>query len=156
RVASLFPSSPRNQLRSRGPKRRKKLLVDRAHQIARSQRSARSASGRPNHALHELYVIEPPLSEQLLVLEQRLGKKEEERRTRPEIQVLELRTILVEQREEEILQRRACERALHELWNVAVLLERLHEVRITKARGRFDRAELHALRATRGAEVGAE
>jgi len=60
------------------PQLRKEPLIDCALQIARAERSARAAGRRTDDTLHQLHMFETPLRELLLVLQQRLGKEEEE------------------------------------------------------------------------------
>ena len=45
---------------------------------------------RSDHALDQLHVLEPPLPELLLVLEQRFGEEEQDVGPGPEVQVLDL------------------------------------------------------------------
>src|SRR5439155_25236215 len=105
------------------------------------------------HALDELDVLEPPVRELLLVLQQRLGEKEQQRRTGSEIQVGKAYTLPAEQREKQLLQRWTAERVAHERRNLPMLFQRVHEVRVAKPRRRLDGAELHALGAARRAEI---
>src|SRR5215831_3282951 len=128
--ASLFPLP--HESGARLPEFRKEFLVDRAHQVPSAQRSARSARARANHALDELDMVEPPLSEELLVLEQCFREKVQHRWTRAEVEVLDLRMVRRQQIEKQLLQRRAIERVLDERRNVSMLLEHLHEMRVAQ------------------------
>src|SRR5436305_6422333 len=60
------------------PKCRKKLLIDRTEEVARPERAARTAGLRPDHALNELHMLESPLPELLLVLEQCFREEEQD------------------------------------------------------------------------------
>jgi len=135
------------------PRAREELLIDRARKVLRAQRAAGAAGERAEHALHELHVLEAPQPELLLVFQERLGQEEQGRRPLAGVERLQLDLLRGQQVHEQILQRRPRERALHERGNLAVLLEHVHEVRLAQPRRRFDRAKLHALRATRAAEV---
>src|SRR5262249_21383249 len=92
----------------------------------------------------------------LLVLEQRLGKEEEDSRARSEIQVLGRHVFMLEQREKQVLERRPRERTLHDFRYLAMFLERAHEVFVADPGRRLDRAELDALRPARRTEVAAK
>src|ERR1043166_8170171 len=72
------------------PQHGEKPLIHGSHQIARAQRAAGPARRRADDPLDQLHVLEAPLSELLLVLEQRLGKKKKNGRAGPEIEILEL------------------------------------------------------------------
>src|SRR5690242_795664 len=100
-------------------------------------------------------MFEAPLPELLLVLQERLGEEEQDVGARSEVEVLDLRVLCLEQREEQLLKGRTRERSLHRFRQRPALLERLHEMLIAQSRRRFDRAKLHALRPARRAEVGA-
>src|SRR5205814_209140 len=102
------------------------------------------------------HVQEAPSRERGVVLEQALGEQEERRRAGACVERFERRALAREQPLEQLLQRRTLEGALDRRWNVAVLLEHLHEVLIAEPGRRLERAELRTLRAARGAEIGAE
>ena len=78
------------ELRAHRPQLGEELLIDRAREILRAQRAAGAAGERAEHALDELHVVEAPEPELLLVLEQRLGEEEQRRRTRADVERLEL------------------------------------------------------------------
>jgi len=67
------------------PEERKEPLVDGAEQIARSKRSPGTPGRRTDDALDELNVLETPLGELLLILQQGLGEKEQNGRSRAEV-----------------------------------------------------------------------
>src|SRR5204862_2926989 len=138
------------------PQLGEKPLIDRAREILRAERSTRPAGEGTEHTLDELYMVEPPEAELLLVLEQCF--REEEQRGGPlaHVECLEPHAARAQQGEEKLLQRRSRQRALHERRNLAVLSQHLHEVRIAQPRRGLDGAELHALRSARAAEVAAK
>src|SRR5437868_12028240 len=78
------------QLPAYVPQLGEKPLIHGSHQISRAERAARAAGRWPDDAFHQLHVLEAPLSELLLVFEQRLGEKKEDGRTGTEIQILDL------------------------------------------------------------------
>src|SRR5512142_1529660 len=124
RRALFQPKQPPASL----PEHWKETLVDGSHQIAGAERSTGAARRRTDDALDQLHVLDPPLRELLLVLEQRLGEKEQHRRAGSEIQVLERDACGVQQLEKEILQRGPGERRSHQRRNLAMLLDRPHEM----------------------------
>src|SRR4051812_659548 len=87
------------------PQRGKELLVDRSGKVLGTKRPARSTRERPEHALDELHMLESPLSELLLVLEERLREKEHRRRTLTEIQRLQLDALCREKAQVQVLER---------------------------------------------------
>src|SRR5690349_2369595 len=72
------------------------------------------------------------------------------------INLLQRNTAVRENRIELILKRRLAKRRLDPLRNWSMLLEHLHEMRITQPGHRFNRAELHTLRSARSAEISAK
>src|SRR3982750_1176041 len=116
------------ELRAHLPELGEESLLDRPLQVARAERATGPAGGGSDNALDELHVLEPPLRKALLVLEERLGEEEEHRRSGPDVQLLERRTLGVEQPKEEVLERRPVERATDRRRRFAVLLDHVHEV----------------------------
>src|SRR4051794_30820500 len=101
-------------------------------------------------------MLEPPLRERLLVLEQRLGEEEQDAGPGPGIQLIECQAFVSDHREEKRFQCRTSEGVRDDIRNLTALLERLHEGLVPLPGRRLDGAELHALRAARRAEVAAE
>src|SRR5262245_46662320 len=120
-IREIYGDSSPEKPRADSPELGEKFLIDRAHEVARSERAAGPFHGA-NHAFDELDVVEAPLPKQLLVLEQRLGEEEENVGPGTEIEILELHVARLEQLEKQLLQRRPRQRSPHGLVQLAVLL----------------------------------
>src|SRR5687767_1051594 len=123
---------------------------------ARAGRSTGPGRAGTEHALDELRVAKSPEPELLLELEQRFGDEKRQLRSGSEVELLQCSSLLFQVFEEEILERRAVEPALHQRWNRPLRPEHFDELRITQTGRGLDGAKLHALRTARSAEVRPE
>src|SRR4051812_6805037 len=102
-------------------------LVRCALQVLRAERAAGPGRHRPDDAFDELNMFEPPLGEALLVFQQRLGKEIQNVRSRSRVQLVEREILMSHDSEKQGFECRPRQGMRYDVWNLASLLQRLHE-----------------------------